>query len=135
MTTSEDATDWRENNLPHPAATGRHNFAVRASLVSILKETILDGNHRRVVAKFIDSREQPAEQVNLYDSTQKLGLHLAQTGRISIVYLDECIFKVVKTSRWTRKKRPVRIIKIDLEHVKLTPTHMSALQEVVSRYL
>lgn len=137
--------NWRENNFPHPAATGRHNFAVRATLISILKESITSDTHRRIVAKFIDAKKKKAkypwekpdeEPINLFDSNLKLGLHMAQTGRISIVYLDECIFRVVKDRRWTRKKVwGVKIMKMDLERVELTKDHMSALQGVISQHL
>jgi hypothetical protein len=143
---STETLSWRENNLPHPAAKGKHNFSVRACILSVIKEDITDENNRRIVAKFVDHKTKRAvsqwpwiqnqgEPVNLFDSTTKLGLHIAQTGRISIVYIDECIFKITKSRRWTRKKAPIKILALTLERVELSPSHLEALQGVIGKHL
>jgi len=130
------------NDFPHPDATGRGNFKVQASLISIIKEEDLP-EFKRVVARFVvretrrpQSWQAAPEADNIYDADAKLGLFIYQRGRTSIVWLDECIFKVERRRRATRKpKRGVKVLKLNLQKVELDAEHFEALQDIVSQHL
>lgn len=132
------------NDFPHPDATGRGNFKVQASLISVVKEENLPEDRKRIVAKFVvreTRRPQPSwqpapEADNIYDADAKLGLFIYQKGRTSIVWLDECIYKVERKRRYTRKpQRGVKILKLNLKKVELDAEHFEALQDIVSQHL
>jgi hypothetical protein len=132
------------NDFPHPDATGRGNYKVQASLVSIVKEEDLDDERKRVVAKFVVREKKRAqypwdtqpEPDNIYDADAKMGLYIYQKGRTSILFLDECIFKIERKRRYTRKpQHGAKILKLNLKKVELNEDHFKALQNIVSQHL
>lgn len=130
---------WRTHNLPHPSAKGKHNYAVQAHPFAIKNETIIDQDHRRIVIEFIMPlfmrHPKAFKRPNIHDSQLKVGLHIRQTGRVSIAFLDECIFKIIRSRRWSKSDPYVKMLKLNLERIEIDQDYLADLQEVVGRQI
>jgi len=119
-----------------------------ADIGFIIKEKETDFGKRLIVImpKTISSEIQR----KLYDDSRKLCIYIQQAGRGSIIGLDECIFKIRKkvkldyNGRYAQEAREIcgglnirrpKMVKIDIEEIKLEEAHFEALQEEISKVL
>ncbi len=121
---------------------------LNADIGFILKEKETDFGKRIIV---VIPKVMSAEiKRKLYDDSRRICIYIQQTGRGSIIGLDECIFKIRKkvklnyNGRYAQEVREIcggkgrqrpRMVKVDIEEIELEKEHFEALQDEISKVL